>query len=110
MVEFVVRVPDITPHWVRVFLAGDGPVLGHWSAYGYGLDRWQDGTHRARLDAPTGGRYLVTLGRWRDAESDGRGGEHPARELVTCSQPVEVHVAGWGRDSVRYHHDFPSKF
>jgi predicted alpha/beta superfamily hydrolase len=110
MVEFVVRVPDTTPHWTRVFLAGDGPVLGHWSAHGYGLDRWHDDTHRARLDVPAGGRYLVTLGRWRDAESDGRGGERPARELAAGSHVIEAAVAGWGRNSVRYHHDFPSKF
>src|SRR4051812_8127019 len=109
MVEFVVRVPEITPHWARVFLAGDGPVLGHWSAHGYGLDRWHDGTHRARLDVAAGSRFLVTLGRWRDAESDGRGGERPARELA-AEGVVEVDVAGWGRKSVRYHHDFPSHF
>src|SRR5205809_666222 len=112
MVEFVVRVPEITPHWARVFLAGDGPVLGHWSAHGCGLEQWPDGTHRARLDLPAGSRvrYLVTLGRWRDVENDGRGGEHPARELeVSGGLRVEVNVAGWGRDDVRYHHDFSSR-
>src|SRR5439155_16571383 len=55
--------------------------------------------------------YLVTLGSWRDAESDGRGGEHPARELeVSGGLRVEVNVAGWGRNGVRYHHDLPSRF
>jgi predicted alpha/beta superfamily hydrolase len=110
MAEFVVRVPEITPYWARVFLAGDGPVLGHWSAHGYGLEHWHDGTHRARLDVPTGARYLVTLGRWRDAESDGRGGERPARDLRAGSDEVVVDVAGWGRESIRYHHDFASQF
>lgn len=113
MVEFVVRVPEITPPWMPVFLAGDGPQLGDWSADAVRLDRWEDGTHRARLDLPDGfrGWFLVTLGKWRDAESDGRGHEHSARELhVNGPSTVEANVAGWGRGSVRYHHDFASRF
>ena len=43
MVEFVVRVPDFTPPWQRVFLAGDGPVFGHWSPQAVELFRWDDG-------------------------------------------------------------------
>jgi predicted alpha/beta superfamily hydrolase len=113
MFEFVVRVPNITPPWQPVFLAGDGPQLGDWSADRVRLDCWDDGTRYARLDLPAGfrGRFLVTLGRWRTAETDGRGGELPPRE-VRVERPgyVEVNVAGWGRNSVEYHHDFTSRF
>jgi predicted alpha/beta superfamily hydrolase len=113
MVEFEVRVPEITPHWQPVFLAGDGPVFGDWAADAVRLDRFEDGTHHARLALPHEfrGRFLVTLGRWRDAESDGRGYELPARVLhVSGPVTVEAHVAGWGRTSIHYHHDFESQF
>jgi len=112
-VEFVVRVPADTPHWHPVFLAGDGPALGDWSADRVLLDRWDDGTHRASLDLPAGfrGRFLVTPGRWRGAEGDGRGHERPPRELAVAGpMTVEADVAGWGRTSVRYHRDFASRF
>jgi len=112
-VEFVVRVPENTPASQPVFLAGDSPALGEWCAAGVRLDRREDGTHRAQFDLPPGsrGRFLVTLGRWRDAESDGRGRELPPRELRVEGPPaVEVDVAGWGRESVRYHPDFGSRF
>jgi predicted alpha/beta superfamily hydrolase len=96
-----------------VFLAGDGPALGDWSADAVRLDRHDDGTHRTRLDLPHGfrGRFLVTPGRWRGAESDGRGRELPPREIyITDSRPIEAAVAGWGRGSVFYHRDFASRF
>jgi predicted alpha/beta superfamily hydrolase len=113
MVEFVIRVPDDTPPWQPVYLAGDGPLLRGWSADGVRLDRHDDGTHRAVLPLPLGwrGRFLVTLGRWRDAENDGRGRELAPRELnVDGPAAVEVEVAGWGRGGVRHHPDFPSEY
>jgi predicted alpha/beta superfamily hydrolase len=112
MVEFVVRVPEFTPPDRPVFLAGDGPALGDWSAHAVRLDRWDDGTHRTQLDLPQGfrSRFLVTLGRWRSAETDADGRERPPRELHVDGSVVETDVAGWGRESVRYHHDFASRF
>jgi predicted alpha/beta superfamily hydrolase len=113
MVEFVVHVPENTPPEQPVFLAGDGPALGGWSADGVRLERWDDGTHRAWLAIPPGfrGRFLVTLGRWRDTESDGWGHEISPRELhITHPTTIEAHVRGWGRNSVHYHHDFPSEY
>ncbi len=113
MVEFVVRVPEFTTPSQPVFLAGDGPQLGGWSADRVPLERWGDGTHRTRLALLPGfrGRFLVTLGRWRDAESDGKGHERPPREFtVAGSHTFEASVAGWGRNSVRLHHGFGSKF
>jgi predicted alpha/beta superfamily hydrolase len=113
MVEFVVRVPESTPPDAPVFLAGDGPALGDWSADAVRLDRRGDGTHRTRLDLPRGfrGRFLVTLGRWREAEASGDGRERPPRELHAEGPPVvEAEVAGWGREAVRYRHDFASRF
>jgi predicted alpha/beta superfamily hydrolase len=113
MVEFVVRVPQVTSPSQPVFLAGDAPALGEWSAAGVRLEQWEDGTHRARLDLPIGlrGQFLVTLGRWREAEANGRGRELPPREFhVTGPLAVEADVAGWGRESVRYHLDFASQF
>ena len=113
MVEIVVRVPENTPPWQPVFLAGDGPELGDWAPAGVPLAPWDDGTHRAWLDLPPGfrGRFLVTPGRWRGAETDPRGHEHPPRELAGDGpETVEVHVGGWGRTSVHYHPDAPSRF
>jgi predicted alpha/beta superfamily hydrolase len=112
MVEFVVRVPEGTPPDRGVFLAGDGP-LGGWRAAGVPLHRGHDGAFRARLELPPGfrGSYLVTLGRWRDAESDGHGHEVCPRELHADGPPVlEAHVRGWDQTSVEYHHDFRSRF
>lgn len=113
MVEFVVRVPDGTPPEHPLFLAGDGPALGDWSARGVALERWGDGTYHAAVDLPVGfrGRFLVTGGRWRQVEANGHGPEMPPRELhVTGSLTVEIRVQAWGRRSVCYHPDFPSNF
>jgi predicted alpha/beta superfamily hydrolase len=113
MVEFVVWAPEITPPWQQVFLAGDGPAFGEWSATGVALRRCEDGSHRARLQLERGfqGRFLATLGRWRDVEGDGRGHEQPARTLhADGPSEVEVHIRGWGRTSIHYHHDFASRF
>lgn len=111
MVEFVVRVPHDTPHWEPVFLAGDGEALGNWHANRVRLQPWQD-THRLLLDIPPGTvRFLVTRGNWRSCENDGRGREHNPRELAIAGpMEVEFAVAGWGRHSVRYHHDVTSQF
>lgn len=112
MVEFVVRVPESTPPWRRAFLAGDG-ALGDWSAAGVPLDPWGDGTFRARLELPPEfrGHFLVTLGRWRDAENDGHGHEFFPRE-VRGDGPhrVEAQVRGWDQSSIDYHHDVRSPF
>lgn len=112
MVEFVVRVPEITPPWQQIFLSGEGAQLGDWSAAAVRLDRRDDGTHFARLDVGPGfnGRFLVTLGRWRDVEGDGRGHEQASRTLHANHPPtVDVWVRGWGRGSIHYHHDFTSR-
>ena len=111
MVEFVVTVPEDTPG--PVFLAGDGPVLGDWSAAGVLLDWCADNTYRATLDLPPGfrGRFLITRGRWREAENDGDGRELLPRELhVDSLRTREVHVRGWGRNSIDYHTDYVSHF
>jgi predicted alpha/beta superfamily hydrolase len=113
MVDFVVRVPANTPSDRRAYLAGDGPVLGDWSAVGVPLDQWHDGTYRVRLNPPPGfrGRFLVTLGRWREAESDGHGHELFPRELRADGPlTVEAEVRGWDQTSIEYHTDFPSQF
>ena len=111
MVEFVVRVPDFTPPWQRVFLAGDGPVFGHWSSQAVELFRWDDGAYHAHLQLPDGARlrYLLSVGRWRDAEADAEGRELPPRQLTVSGNAwVEAHVRSWGRNSLRYHTDFES--
>lgn len=108
--EIVVRVPSDTPYGARLFLAGSGP-LGDWHPAAVPLTACDDGSHRAWLDVPSHFRahFLVTQGRWRAAETDPRGHEHPPRELHAAPH-VEVHVGGWGRTSVRYHPDFHSRF
>jgi predicted alpha/beta superfamily hydrolase len=113
MVEFVVHLPEGTPHWEPVFLTGSGKTLGRWSATAVALERYGDGTARVRLHFPPGSRvqYLITRGDWRRAESDGHGHERTPRELATRQDAQQdVHVAGWGRDCIHYHKDFPSQF
>ena len=113
MVEFVVRVPETTPHWRQVFLTGAGHRLGDWSASAIPLERREDGFLHAFLDLPPDfhSHFLVTLGRWRDVEGDGRGHEQAHRILrANGSYRVEVEVRGWGRTSIHYHHDFASHF
>ncbi|MBN9118536.1 MAG: esterase [Planctomycetes bacterium] len=111
MVEIVVRVPENTSPWQQLFLAGDGP-LGDWSAAGAPLAPCDDGAHRAWLDLPPAFvvRFLVTPGRWRGAETDAHGREHPPRSIPPGARHLEVHVGGWGRNSVRYHPEFTSRF
>jgi predicted alpha/beta superfamily hydrolase len=111
MTEFLVRPPADTPPWQQLFLAGDGDALGRWEAAAVRLDRWGDGTYRAAV--PIKGRkpvrFLVTQGHWRRAETDGHGRLFLPREFTPRPrQVVEAHVAGFGRDSVQYHPDFPS--
>src|SRR5579872_3201703 len=113
MVEFVVRVPEITPPWQEIFLAGDGPELGDWSASAVALERQEDGTHRTQLHLPPEfrGRFLITMGRWRDVEGDGTGHEQTPRSLYAdIPITIDIQVLGWGRTSIHYHHDFASKF
>lgn len=111
MVEFVARAPVLHP-WDAVYLTGDIEPLGRWSADAVRLD-WHDYAFRTRLDIPSGTRFrfLHTRGHWRSAELDHLGREHAPREAV--AEPglrIEFEVPGWGRDSVRYHPDFPSRF
>ena len=111
MTEFVVHPPPGHPRWEPLFLAGDGPALGHWEAASVRLDAWGDGTHRARVAVkgrkPV--RFLVTRGHWRRAEVGGDGKLFLPREFTPkANHTVEAHVAGFGRDSVKYHPDFPS--
>jgi len=111
MVEFAVRVPEEMQPVDAVFLAGDGDAFGGWRADGLRLDRWGDGSYRTRLDLPLGAhcRYLVTRGSWRGVENEGEGRERLERELrVDGPLSIDLSVAGWGRDSIRYHHDFHS--
>ena len=110
MVEFIVRVPDHTPHDRTAYLTGDGPTLGQWCPRAVHLDRWQDGTRRARVAVPSGSRFLVTLGNWRSVECDRDSRELPPRLVQSANSVIDVHVAGWDRNSVLYHPDFPSRF
>jgi predicted alpha/beta superfamily hydrolase len=111
MVEIVVRVPENTPPRYPLFLTGDGP-LGDWSATGTPLTPGDDGTYRAWLDLQPEfrGRFLITSGRWRGAETDPSGNERRAHELRAGARGVEIRVGGWGRTSVRYHPEFGSAF
>src|SRR6516162_9723396 len=113
MVEFVVRVPENTSPEQHVYLAGEGFALGEWSADRVRLDRQDDGTYRAWLPIPHGVRssFLVTLGRWREVESDAHGHELAPRTLsITEPATIKVNVHSWGRRSVRYHANFPSEY
>jgi predicted alpha/beta superfamily hydrolase len=109
MVEFVARTPGLPP-WEAVYLTGDHDALGRWRADAVRLD-WSDGAFRARVDLPPGVpvRYLFTRGSWRQAELDAHRREHLPRHLTPLpGLRVDVEIAAWGRESVRYHTDFPS--
>ena len=111
--EFVVHLPPNTPWSHGIFLSGSGSALGRWAADAIPLERTADDVAFGRVEFPSGwhGQYLVTLGDWRNAENDGRGRERTARELIVGPQArVELTVAGWGRDGVRYHPEFRSEF
>ena len=110
MADFHVYVPEHTPHDRTVYLTGDGPVLGHWCPRAVTLHRWHDGTHRAKIAAPVGSRFLVTLGSWRSVECDRESRELPSRVVNFTNGVLEADVAGWDRNSVRYHLEFPSRF
>jgi predicted alpha/beta superfamily hydrolase len=113
MVEFVVRVPEFTPPWQRVYLSGDGPAFGHWASQAVELYRWDDGAYHAHLNnIPDGAhlRYLLSVGRWRDAEADESGHELSPRELVVNGETrVEARVRAWGRNNLHYFPEFESK-
>ncbi|MCS6864407.1 MAG: alpha/beta hydrolase-fold protein [Gemmataceae bacterium] len=113
MVQVIVHVPPTTPEGRGVFLAGEGPYLGDWSAQGVPLARQADGTYGAELAIPEDfrGQFLVTLGRWREVECDGDGRERLPRVIRgNLRQPLEVVVAAWGPTRCVYHDDFPSQF
>lgn len=110
VVEFVVRVPPQTPPDHAVYLAGAAEPLGEWAAAGRPLERQADGSWRGWAEVPPGTPYLITLGRWRTVESDGPGRERPPRLVPSQAAVLDVTVTGWGRDSVRYHPDFRSRF
>jgi predicted alpha/beta superfamily hydrolase len=113
MVEFKVTVPSELPPWEPVYLTGDGDVMGHWRADSIRLERWGDGTFHTKLDLAPGAnyKYLVTRGHWRHVESDGHGHERPPRQIRPQRDvTVDIHVSGWGRNSIRYHPDFASEY
>jgi len=110
MVEFLVRVPDHTPHDMTVYVTGDSPALGHWCPRAVRLDRGDDGTHRAKVAVPSGSHFLVTLGTWRTVECDRDSREVPPRVVTSMHGTIDVHVAGWDRNPIRYHTEFPSRF
>jgi predicted alpha/beta superfamily hydrolase len=109
MTEVIVQPPDNTPEGDRLFLAGDTAALGHWSPDGLALERRPDGRYGAQIVLPpdTQLRYLVTRGTWRTAEAAAPGEERQPRPL-TAEAPTEITVTAWGRESIRYHPDFPS--
>lgn len=113
MVEFVIRLPDGTHYREPAFLTGDDDRLGRWQSNAIRLQPWQDGTFRTHVDLPAGRtyQYLITRGSWRDVESDGSSREiipHSVHPLSNAT--VHSRVSGWGRNSIRYHHDFRSNF
>lgn len=112
MVEIIARVPDDHHPWQSVYLAADRPEFGRWRADGSRFE-WRHGSHHLFLDLPDGTplKFLLTRGHWRNAEATADGREPLPHELTAQSGlRYEVSVAGWGRNSVRYHHDFASQF
>ncbi len=112
MTELTVQVPPDTPAHDRLFLAGDAERLGPWRADALPLHRTPDGRHTVSLDLEPDERllYLITRGSWRTAEGNVRGGELSPRLLTGASRHLEIRVSAWGRDAVRYHIDFTSRY
>lgn len=113
MTEFLIRLPEGSPEWEPAYLTGSDPVLGSWRPDAVRLDRWGDGTYRKSISLPENQetQFLVTRGNWRWAEI-GDNDLEIAPHIVRPNGPthVESRVHGWGRNPLRYHHDFASKF
>ena len=112
MIEFVVRVPDPESQG-PVFLTGDGPELGQWHSRGAMMHAIGHGLYHALIPISEARpiRFLFTRGHWRQTERNANGNEMPARELrAEPGSRIELAVAGWGRESIRYHPNFSSRF
>jgi predicted alpha/beta superfamily hydrolase len=106
MIHLVASVPS-AHSWDAVYLAAADSRFGSWRARGVQFERHFDGTHHLDLDLPNHStlEYLLTRGHWRAAELDASGRERLPRTLHVHSGHREtIHVSGWGRQSVHYHH------
>jgi predicted alpha/beta superfamily hydrolase len=96
-----------------LYLAGSLPELGRWHPRGVLLHPVDPVTHITELPLPAGTwfEFLLTRGTWRSAELDHAGRVHPPRTAI--SEPgsqLEETVSFGLRQSIQYHHDFPSRF
>lgn len=109
MTEIVVEVPSDTPVDAPLYIAGDHPALGNWRPDGLPLERNLNGKYSARifLRPEVEAQFLVTRGSWRWVES-ARDGEEQSPRMLSGEAKVKARVAGWGRESIRYHRDFAS--
>ncbi|MEM6331297.1 MAG: CBM20 domain-containing protein [Planctomycetota bacterium] len=76
-VSIVVQTPDATPAGEQLYLAGQGPQLGDWSATGLRLKQTGPGTWEAKLRVPADKplEFKVTRGGWDRVESHADGSD-----------------------------------
>lgn len=95
-VTFRVAAPADTPEKAPLFLAGNLPELGNWSAAGVQLNRQPDGKWSATIDLPAGAsiEFKITRGNWETVEKGPDGQEIGNRtHTVNGDATIDVVVA-----------------
>lgn len=124
-ITFRVSGPADLPEAAPLFLAGNLPELGGWSAAGVQLRRQEDGKWSATIDLPHGAiiEFKVTRGNWETVEKDPDGQEiENRRHTVNGDATLDVVVARFAAGApalpkdlstrsgdLRVHEKFPSK-
>jgi predicted alpha/beta superfamily hydrolase/predicted transcriptional regulator YdeE len=100
-VTFTVR-PDVLPTNAQVYLAGNHPALGAWSADGVALEKTTDGAWTRALAFEPGARleFKVTLGSWETEALNGDGSA-PGNSTLNVATNTEVilRVARWKNET-----------
>lgn len=115
-VVFEVRVPETTSERACVYVCGNAPALGSWSAAGLSLERVEGNLYRGEglFAGGTAFEWKVTRGRWGTVEKTKAGGEVENRRGFASSESAhyETTVEAWadgGKDDVKADEDAPDK-
>lgn len=99
-VVFEVQVPDDTPGDAGVFICGNRPEIGSWSARGLRLERRHPGLYRGGVDFKgLGGEveWKITRGRWDLVEKKKGGRDRENRkDSLHDGAIIRARVTAWG--------------